>query len=315
MRCCSRSPRSSRSSSGSRDSPGPPATCRRRPGSWCSPCRSSWAVAFAAGLYRRVWRHASVHEVERILLAATVSGAACFAIGAALIPGLGLAPVRVPLSRPDSRCPVQRGHPHPSAGGGPARRHPPPRHPTERRPSRADRGRGRGRLHDRPGAAGQPRAGPQSGRLPRRRPARSTTTGSTTSRSSVPCPTCRKWPVPTASTRWSSRCPGHPGTSFAKCSTAPRKPASRPAPCPACSTSSRAGWPSAPSGRSKSRTCSAASRSSRPSRPCAQSRPARPSWSPVPAARSAANSAASWSASGRAGSSWPATEKTRSSTS
>ena len=56
------------------------------------------AVALAAGLYRRVWRHASVHEVEQILTASLISGTICFLVGAFLIPGAGLAPLRVPLS-------------------------------------------------------------------------------------------------------------------------------------------------------------------------------------------------------------------------
>jgi FlaA1/EpsC-like NDP-sugar epimerase len=55
-------------------------------------------VALGAGLYRRVWRHASVHEVEQILVAAAVSGVLCFLVGAFVISGAGLAPRRVPLS-------------------------------------------------------------------------------------------------------------------------------------------------------------------------------------------------------------------------
>jgi FlaA1/EpsC-like NDP-sugar epimerase len=52
----------------------------------------------SAGLYRRVWRHASVREAEQILKAVALSGAVCFAFGAIAIPGLDLAPSRVPLS-------------------------------------------------------------------------------------------------------------------------------------------------------------------------------------------------------------------------
>jgi FlaA1/EpsC-like NDP-sugar epimerase len=55
-------------------------------------------VALGAGLYQRVWRHASVHEVEQILAASAISGAVCFLVGAYLISGIGLAPLRVPLS-------------------------------------------------------------------------------------------------------------------------------------------------------------------------------------------------------------------------
>ena len=55
-------------------------------------------VALASGLYRRVWRHASVHEVEQLLRATAVSGTICFLVGALMISGLGLAIHRVPLS-------------------------------------------------------------------------------------------------------------------------------------------------------------------------------------------------------------------------
>jgi len=55
-------------------------------------------IAQGAGLYSRVWRHASVHEVEQVLKAAALSGTVCFIVGAFVIPGLDLAPSRVPLS-------------------------------------------------------------------------------------------------------------------------------------------------------------------------------------------------------------------------
>jgi FlaA1/EpsC-like NDP-sugar epimerase len=51
-----------------------------------------------AGLYRRLWSFASVLEVERILKVTTVTGLLSIGIGAVVIPGLGLAPGRVPLS-------------------------------------------------------------------------------------------------------------------------------------------------------------------------------------------------------------------------
>jgi len=56
------------------------------------------AIFLSTGLYRRVWRHASVHEAERIVEALALSGVVCFGIGALVIPGLGLAPSRVPIS-------------------------------------------------------------------------------------------------------------------------------------------------------------------------------------------------------------------------
>ena len=55
-------------------------------------------IAQGTGLYSRVWRHASVHEVEQVLKAAGLSGVVCFLLGAVVIPGFGLAPSRVPLS-------------------------------------------------------------------------------------------------------------------------------------------------------------------------------------------------------------------------
>ncbi len=50
------------------------------------------------GLYRRLWSFASVLEVERILKVTALTGLLSLGIGAAVIPGLGLAPGRVPLS-------------------------------------------------------------------------------------------------------------------------------------------------------------------------------------------------------------------------
>jgi FlaA1/EpsC-like NDP-sugar epimerase len=55
-------------------------------------------VAMWSGLYRRVWRHASVHEAEQLLLAGAESGTICFLVGALFIPMAGLAEHRVPLS-------------------------------------------------------------------------------------------------------------------------------------------------------------------------------------------------------------------------
>jgi len=55
-------------------------------------------VFVRAGLYRRLWRYASVHEVARILQATALTAVLSFGIGALLIPGIGLATGRVPLS-------------------------------------------------------------------------------------------------------------------------------------------------------------------------------------------------------------------------
>jgi FlaA1/EpsC-like NDP-sugar epimerase len=55
-------------------------------------------ILYGVGLYRRLWRHAGVVDLERILMASAASGFACLLIGAALLPGLGFIPGRVPLS-------------------------------------------------------------------------------------------------------------------------------------------------------------------------------------------------------------------------
>jgi FlaA1/EpsC-like NDP-sugar epimerase len=55
-------------------------------------------VLLAFGLYRRLWRFASVSELETILLAGATSGVLCFVLGAMALPGLGVTPLRVPLS-------------------------------------------------------------------------------------------------------------------------------------------------------------------------------------------------------------------------
>jgi FlaA1/EpsC-like NDP-sugar epimerase len=55
-------------------------------------------VFYRAGLYRRLWRHAGVVELERILTASGVAAVATAVLGGWLLPALGLAPVRVPIS-------------------------------------------------------------------------------------------------------------------------------------------------------------------------------------------------------------------------
>jgi FlaA1/EpsC-like NDP-sugar epimerase len=50
------------------------------------------------GLYRRLWRFASVSELETILLATFVSGSVSFILGVWLLPAAGLTVSRVPLS-------------------------------------------------------------------------------------------------------------------------------------------------------------------------------------------------------------------------
>jgi FlaA1/EpsC-like NDP-sugar epimerase len=50
------------------------------------------------GIYRRLWRFAGVAELELILVATAISASLSALFGAALLPGLGITPLRVPLS-------------------------------------------------------------------------------------------------------------------------------------------------------------------------------------------------------------------------
>jgi FlaA1/EpsC-like NDP-sugar epimerase len=55
-------------------------------------------IFFVSGIYRRLWRHASVGELEPIIVAATGGGLACAVIGLILLPITGLTATRVPFS-------------------------------------------------------------------------------------------------------------------------------------------------------------------------------------------------------------------------
>ena len=55
------------------------------------------ALLLFFGLYRRLWRFASVSELESILLATGVSGFVCIVLGAWLLPAAHVLPLRVPL--------------------------------------------------------------------------------------------------------------------------------------------------------------------------------------------------------------------------
>jgi FlaA1/EpsC-like NDP-sugar epimerase len=55
-------------------------------------------LLYAFGLYQRLWRFASISELESILLATGLSAACSIALGAVLLPATGLAALRVPLS-------------------------------------------------------------------------------------------------------------------------------------------------------------------------------------------------------------------------
>jgi FlaA1/EpsC-like NDP-sugar epimerase len=55
-------------------------------------------VLHYVGLYRRLWRFAGAAELEHILVATAISASLSTLVGAALLPGIGLTPYRVPLS-------------------------------------------------------------------------------------------------------------------------------------------------------------------------------------------------------------------------
>ena len=56
------------------------------------------AVFWRVGIYRRLWRYASIVDVERLISASSFSGLAGLVLGAVILPGLGLTVMRVPLS-------------------------------------------------------------------------------------------------------------------------------------------------------------------------------------------------------------------------
>jgi FlaA1/EpsC-like NDP-sugar epimerase len=58
----------------------------------------SIAIFFAFGLYRRLWRYASISELELIFFAGAAASVTSIVIGALALPTLGLTPGRVPLS-------------------------------------------------------------------------------------------------------------------------------------------------------------------------------------------------------------------------
>lgn len=52
---------------------------------------------FQVGLYRRLWRYASIADLEVLVIACVLGSIASFAIGAVLLPESGLTPTRVPI--------------------------------------------------------------------------------------------------------------------------------------------------------------------------------------------------------------------------
>jgi FlaA1/EpsC-like NDP-sugar epimerase len=55
-------------------------------------------IFWAAGMYRRLWRHASVGELNPIIVAALGGGVVCAVVGLFVLPATGLTPTRVPFS-------------------------------------------------------------------------------------------------------------------------------------------------------------------------------------------------------------------------
>ena len=55
-------------------------------------------ILYALGMYRRLWRYASVSDLELIARASALSGVVLMLLGAIVLPALGLIPQRVPLS-------------------------------------------------------------------------------------------------------------------------------------------------------------------------------------------------------------------------
>ena len=56
------------------------------------------AICFTFGLYRRLWSHASLPDMEKILQSGGAIAGVCALIGLVVLPGAGLTPLRVPLS-------------------------------------------------------------------------------------------------------------------------------------------------------------------------------------------------------------------------
>jgi FlaA1/EpsC-like NDP-sugar epimerase len=63
---------------------------------FCVPVRL--AVFYFFGLYRRLWKHASIGELKRLVAAGMANGAIGAVIGLILLPSTGLTPSRVPFS-------------------------------------------------------------------------------------------------------------------------------------------------------------------------------------------------------------------------
>jgi FlaA1/EpsC-like NDP-sugar epimerase len=55
-------------------------------------------ILYGSGMYRRLWRYASVADLELILGVGAVSGLLCAGVGGIILPALGIGAFRVPLS-------------------------------------------------------------------------------------------------------------------------------------------------------------------------------------------------------------------------
>jgi FlaA1/EpsC-like NDP-sugar epimerase len=55
-------------------------------------------IFFSAGLYRRLWRHASIGELRQIVVAGVIAAACCALLGLWLLPLLQITPHRIPFS-------------------------------------------------------------------------------------------------------------------------------------------------------------------------------------------------------------------------
>ncbi|MDQ6770828.1 MAG: polysaccharide biosynthesis protein [Gemmatimonadota bacterium] len=55
-------------------------------------------LLYNLGMYRRLWRHASIGELKQIVIAGVIAAAACMLIGLWILPGTQLTPARIPFS-------------------------------------------------------------------------------------------------------------------------------------------------------------------------------------------------------------------------
>ena len=62
----------------------------------CVPLRLG--VFHALGLYKRLWRHASIGELRTLILAGMAGGLICAVVGIVILPQFGITPRRVPIS-------------------------------------------------------------------------------------------------------------------------------------------------------------------------------------------------------------------------